>query len=42
MGISEVLSEKGLPANVLAERSVLGAILMDGAAFNHAAEVLRP
>ena len=42
MGISEVLSEKGLPANVLAERSVLGAILMDGAAFNHAAEVLHP
>lgn len=42
MGISEVLSEKGLPANVLAERSVLGAVLMDGAAFNHAAEVLRP
>lgn len=42
MGISDVLSEKGLPANVLAERSVLGAVLMDGAAFNHAAEVLRP
>lgn len=42
MGISEVLSEKGLPANALAERSVLGAILMDGVAFNHAAEVLRP
>jgi replicative DNA helicase len=31
-----------LPANVEAERSILGAILLDNLAFNQAAEHLRP
>src|SRR5437762_11894965 len=31
-----------LPANVEAERSILGAILLDNFAFNQAAEHLRP
>lgn len=33
---------KGLPSNVEAERSVLGAILLDNSAYNQAAAVLRP
>jgi replicative DNA helicase len=31
-----------LPANVEAERSILGAILLDNLAYNQAAEHLRP
>ena len=31
-----------LPANVEAERSILGAILLDNMAYNEAAENLRP
>ncbi len=42
MAIADVLSEKGLPAHLLAERSVLGSILMDHLALNHAAEILSP
>jgi replicative DNA helicase len=42
MAVAEVISDKGLPSNTLAERSVLGAILLDGLAFNYAAELLRP
>jgi replicative DNA helicase len=42
MAVAELISEKGLPSNILAERSVLGAILLDGMAFNYAAEILRP
>jgi len=34
--------ERGLPASVDAERSILGAILLDNHAFNEAAEKLRP
>jgi replicative DNA helicase len=33
---------KGLPSNVEAERSVLGAILLDNSAYNQAAASLRP
>jgi replicative DNA helicase len=35
-----VLKERTLPQNVEAERTVLGAVLVDNAAFNSAAEVL--
>ena len=38
---SDVSLERGLPASVDAERSILGAILLDNAAFNEAAERLR-
>ena len=34
--------EKGLPSNLDAERSVLGAILLDNAAYSYAAELLIP
>lgn len=40
MAVADLLTEKGLPAHLLAERAVLGAVLMDAMAFNHAAEVL--
>ncbi len=40
MALAEVLTEKGLPAHLLAERSVLGAVLLDGLAFSYAAELL--
>ena len=33
---------KGLPSNVDAERSVLGAILLDNSAYNQAAPLLKP
>src|SRR5438132_326415 len=33
---------KGMPSNVEAERSVLGAILLDNSAYNQAAAQLRP
>ena len=33
--------DKGLPSNIEAERSVLGAILLDNAVFNQAIELLR-
>ncbi len=33
--------ERGLPANLDAERSILGAILLDNLAFNEAAEKIR-
>jgi replicative DNA helicase len=39
--ISDVSLERGLPASVEAERSILGAILLDNHAFNEAAEKLR-
>jgi replicative DNA helicase len=42
MARSDVLTEKGLPANILAEVSVLGAILLDGIAFSYAAEIIGP
>jgi len=37
-----VATERSLPHNLEAERSVLGAILIHNEAFNHAAEVLEP
>jgi hypothetical protein len=33
---------RGLPANVEAERSILGAILLDNRAYNEATEHLKP
>src|SRR5207244_13009451 len=36
------MSAQSLPANVEAERSILGAILLDNLAYNQAAEHLRP
>jgi replicative DNA helicase len=38
---SDVSLDRGLPASVEAERSILGAILLDNHAFNEAAEKLR-
>jgi replicative DNA helicase len=40
--LSEVSLDRGLPASVEAERSILGAILLDNHAYNEAAEKLRP
>jgi replicative DNA helicase len=42
MAISEYALASSLPANVEAERSILGAILLDNFAYNQAAEHLRP
>jgi replicative DNA helicase len=39
--LSDMSLERGLPASVEAERSILGAILLDNHAFNEAAEKLR-
>lgn len=40
MAAADLLTEKGLPAHLIAERYVLGSVLVDGMAFNHAAEIL--
>ncbi len=40
MATTDVTQEKTLPHNLEAERTVLGAVLVDNAAFNSAAEVL--
>jgi replicative DNA helicase len=40
--VSEMDLGRGLPANVEAERSILGAILLDSLAYNEAAEHLKP
>src|SRR6266576_5146102 len=42
MAISDYAVASSLPANVEAERSILGAILLDNFAYNQAAEHLRP
>jgi replicative DNA helicase len=42
MAVSDPTVLKGLPSNVEAERSVLGAILLDNSAYNQAAELLTP
>lgn len=42
MALADTLATQGLPANLLAERSVLGAILLDGFNYHQAAEILRP
>ena len=40
MATELALKDKALPHNAEAERTVLGAVLVDNAAFNSAAEVL--
>src|SRR5450755_1893619 len=42
MGTAEYTLANTLPANVEAERSILGAILLDNLAYNEAAEHLKP
>ncbi|MBO0911814.1 MAG: replicative DNA helicase [Acidobacteria bacterium] len=42
MAVSDYISAQSLPANVEAERSILGAILLDNLAYNQAAEHLKP
>ena len=42
MALADALSIQGLPANVLAERSVLGAILLDSVNYYQIASLLRP
>ncbi|MBI4478736.1 MAG: replicative DNA helicase [Acidobacteria bacterium] len=42
MAVSDPTVLKGLPSNVEAERSVLGAILLDNSAYNQAAGMLKP
>ncbi|MBI3894849.1 MAG: replicative DNA helicase [Acidobacteria bacterium] len=42
MAVGESILTKGLPSNVEAERSVLGAILLDNSAYNQAAAILSP
>ena len=42
MAVSNPTVLKGLPSNVDAERSVLGAILLDNSAYNQAAALLTP
>jgi replicative DNA helicase len=39
---TDYISTQGLPANVEAERAILGAILLDNLAYNQAAEHLKP
>src|ERR1700733_397776 len=39
--LSDVTLDRGLPASVEAERSILGAILLDNHSYNEAAEKLR-
>ncbi len=39
--LSDVSLDRGLPASVEAERSILGAILLDNHSYNEAAERLR-
>ncbi len=42
MATTDYISAQTLPANIEAERSILGAILLDNLAFNQAAEHLKP
>ena len=42
MATTDYISAQALPANVEAERSILGAILLDNLAYNQAAEHLKP
>lgn len=41
MPIADLIADKGLPHNLLAERSVLGSVLLDAYGYNLAAEILR-
>jgi replicative DNA helicase len=42
LATTDYISTQSLPANVEAERSILGAILLDNLSFNQAAEHLKP
>jgi replicative DNA helicase len=42
MASTDYISAQSLPANIEAERSILGAILLDNLAYNQAAEHLKP
>ena len=42
MATTDYISAQTLPANIEAERSILGAILLDNLAYNQAAEHLKP
>src|SRR4051794_4340446 len=42
MATTDYISAHALPANIEAERSILGAILLDNLAYNQAAEHLKP
>ncbi len=42
MATTELNLDRGMPASVDAERSILGAILLDNLTYNQAAELLRP
>ncbi|HVS04234.1 MAG TPA: DnaB-like helicase N-terminal domain-containing protein, partial [Thermoanaerobaculia bacterium] len=42
MATTDQTLERGLPASIEAERSILGAILLDNVLYNEAAEQLRP
>lgn len=42
MPFADQLSQTGLPQNLLAERSVLGAILLEGHCYYEVAEILQP
>src|SRR5580765_6868938 len=42
MATTDYISAQGLPANIEAERSILGAILLDNLSYNQAAEHLKP
>ncbi len=42
MATTDYISAQSLPANVEAERSILGAILLDNLSYNQAAEHLKP
>jgi replicative DNA helicase len=42
LATTDYISAQSLPANVEAERSILGAILLDNLSFNQAAEHLKP
>jgi replicative DNA helicase len=42
MATADYISAQSLPANIEAERSILGAILLDNLAYNQAAEHLKP
>ncbi|PYV67356.1 MAG: replicative DNA helicase, partial [Acidobacteria bacterium] len=42
MATTDYISAQALPANIEAERSILGAILLDNLSYNQAAEHLKP
>ena len=42
MATTDYSLERGLPASIEAERSILGAILLDNSLYDQAAELLKP